>query len=93
MSMQMEMDLRTPKKQPKKNPPFDSTKHYVLYGHGIMKNGKFVEHTEAEIVHDYVRQFRQPPEYIRRDGGGWTLGPVPEAEVKSRREGREDANT
>ena len=82
----MEMDLRTPKKPQRKNPPFDPERFYQLYSHGRKTNGKrFVEYTEQEIVAAYVKSYGQPPEYIRCDGGGWTLGYIPDAALEKRR--------
>ena len=75
MSIQMEMDFTMPKKLERCDP----TKTYILYA---------PKHTKPEIIKDFVKDYGDEPEYMVRHGSGWTVGPVPEEEVKRRRGGR-----
>ena len=78
--------MKTPKKPARENPSYDPDRYYHMFGHGRrVSSGKFVEFTEEEIVQEYVIRYGQPPEYIRCDGGGWTLGYIPDAALEKRR--------
>lgn len=76
--------MKTPKKPARENPPYDPDRYYHLFGHGKRVRGKYIEADEREIVEIYTIRYGQPPEYIRCDAGGWTLGYIPDAAVKRR---------